>query len=137
MTTQPPTPIGDEQTPIVVRRGRVDSVDLYEIKDSELDLLEKGSRADLQLNFAIFLFSIAFSAICALVTATFSDSKVELVFIFVAVVGIIVGAYLLMSWYQSRKSHREVCQQIRDRMPTDASSLNPTSTPAGEDVTPK
>jgi len=37
-----------------VRRGRVESVDLYEIKDTELDELEKGTPAELQLNFAVF-----------------------------------------------------------------------------------
>ena len=37
-----------------VRRARVESVDLYEIKEQELDLFEKGSPADLQLNFPYF-----------------------------------------------------------------------------------
>lgn len=39
---------------VKVRRGKVESVDLYEIKDSELDILEQGTPATLQLNFAIF-----------------------------------------------------------------------------------
>ena len=56
----------DDSTPLRVRRGRVESVDLYEIKDTELDTLEKGTPADLQLNFAIFLLSLAFSAIASL-----------------------------------------------------------------------
>jgi len=29
------------QKPLIVRRGQVESVDFYEVKDSELDLLEK------------------------------------------------------------------------------------------------
>ena len=35
-----------------IRRGRVDSVDLYEIKESELDLIEKGPPSEIQLVFA-------------------------------------------------------------------------------------
>ena len=42
---------------LIVRRGRVDSVDLYEVKENELELLEKGSPASLQLNFSIFLLT--------------------------------------------------------------------------------
>ena len=49
---------------VKVRRGKVESVDLYEIKDSELDVLEQGTPATLQLNFAIFLFSTAFTPLC-------------------------------------------------------------------------
>ena len=105
------------QKPLRVRRGRVDSVDLYEIKDSELDLLERGSPIDLQLNFAIFLFSIAFTAIAALATATFTSGTAKTVFIVVVVVGILLGGYLLISWARSRHSLREVCKRIRSRIP--------------------
>jgi len=45
----------EDSKPLRVRRGRVESVDLYEIKDSELEIFQRGSPADLQLNFAIFL----------------------------------------------------------------------------------
>ena len=51
------SPVSDEKH-LVVRRGRVDSVDLYEVKENELELLEKGAPATLQLNFAIFLYSL-------------------------------------------------------------------------------
>ena len=67
MTPQGNTDLGEK---IIVRRGRVDSVDLYEVKKNELELLEKGAPESLQLNFSIFLFSIAFSAIITLTTAT-------------------------------------------------------------------
>ena len=53
----PSSPHRDEK--LLVRRGRVDAVNLYEVKEHELELLEKGAAGTLQLNFAIFLFSIA------------------------------------------------------------------------------
>ena len=112
-----PAPQPDDEKPLRIRRGRVNSVDLFEIKDSELDLLEKGSAADLQLNFAIFVVSIAFSAIGALATATFKSETVKTVFIVVTVVGILLGLFLFISWFRSRTSIKVVCDKIRSRIP--------------------
>ncbi|MNJ74159.1 hypothetical protein D3C77_710510 [compost metagenome] len=80
---------------IVVRRGRVDSVDLFEVKEHELEMLEQGSPASLQLNFSIFLLSIAFSAILTLTTATVASKIFETVYVVIAVVGILLGSYLV------------------------------------------
>jgi hypothetical protein len=102
---------------LVVRRGRVDSVDLYEVKENELELLEKGSPASLQLNFSIFLLSIAFSAILTLTTATVSIPLLETTYVVVAVVGLLVGFYLLLSWYRTQKSIAKVIATIRKRIP--------------------
>ena len=102
-------------------------MDLFEIKDSELDLLEKGSSADLQLNFAIFLVSLAFSAIGALATASFKSDTVKTVFIVVTVVGILLGLFLFISWLRNRTSVRAVCDRIRSRIPPEP----PQSTPPG------
>ncbi len=110
----------DDSTPLRVRRGRVESVDLYEIKDNELDTLEKGTPADLQLNFAIFLLSLAFSAIASLGTATFPNKAIETTFIIVSVVGILLGAYLIITWWRARSEVNELCQKIRQRIPPDA-----------------
>jgi hypothetical protein len=110
----------------------VESVDLYEIKEQELDLFEKGSPADLQLNFAIFLLSLAFSAIVALSTADFTKRPtVQTGYIVVSVVGILGGLYLLIAWYRNRTSSKAVCHTIRLRMQetieTVKEPLQPTS----------
>jgi hypothetical protein len=89
---------------------------LYEIKDSELELFRRGSPADLQLNFAIFLLSIAFTAVVALYTATFSSSNVHTTFIVVAVVGIMLGLYLVIAWLLNRTSLTATCDIIRQRI---------------------
>jgi hypothetical protein len=99
----------------------VASVDLYEIKDSELELFEKGSPADLQLNFAIFLVSVAIAAVSSLATATFASQTVHTVFIVTAVVGVLLGVYLGISWWRNHTSLRDVCKTIRQRIPSDAS----------------
>lgn len=109
----------DGSKPLIVRRGRVESVDLYEIKDNELDTLERGTPADLQLNFAVFLLSIAFSAIGALSTATFPSKTIEIVFIVISVIGILMGAYLMIAWWRTRSSVKQLCLRIRQRIPPD------------------
>ena len=114
MTPQGNPDLGEK---LIVRRGRVDSVDLYEVKENELELLEKGSPASLQLNFSIFLFSIAFSAILTLTTATAKWSIMETVFVVVAVIGILLGGYLLISWWRTRTSISGTITTIRNRIP--------------------
>lgn len=108
-----------DEKPLRIRRGRVESVDLYEIKDTELELFRRGSPADLQLNFSIFLLSIAFTAIASLYTATFSNANVHTTFIVVAVIGTMLGVYLLIAWWVNRKSLAETCDQIRQRIKPD------------------
>jgi len=128
-----PSPHTDSK-PLEVRCGRVKSVDLYEIKDSELDLLEKGSPADIQLNFAIFLLSLASSNIASLCTATFKSDMVQIVFIMVTVVGVFMGLYLLISWWRTRTSISKVVGLIKGRMDMPAEDgkkgVPPASVPA-------
>jgi hypothetical protein len=102
---------------LVVRRGRVDSVDLYEVKENELELLEKGSPASLQLNFSIFLLSLAFSAVLTLTTAKVNVPILETVYIVIAVVGVLLGLYLLFSWWKTQTSIKKIVAKIRDRIP--------------------
>ena len=118
-----------------VRRGQVESVDLYEIKDTELDVLERVSPADLQLNFAIFLLSVAFSGFCALLTTTFSDDTVQTAFMVVSVCGLIIGSYLRLAWWRNRSSLKTICERIRDRLPPD--SISDETEYAAEDERPK
>lgn len=107
----------DESKPLVVRRGRVESVDLYEIKDSELETLEKGTPAELQLNFAIFLISLAFGAISSLLTATFPNEVTQTVYIIISVVGTLGGVYLVIAWWRTRSEVQQLCKRIKERIP--------------------
>ena len=113
----------EENKPLRIRRGRVESVEIYEIKDAELDTLERGSPADIQFNFGIFLASLAFAAIATLCTATsFRHSFFETLFLIISVVGVLGGAYLGISWYRSRTSLKGLCKRIRSRIPPEPMS---------------
>lgn len=113
----PPQSSSDLGEKLIVRRGRVDSVDLYEVKENELELLEKGSPANLQLNFAIFLLSLAFSGVLTLTTATVKAPILETVYIVVSVVGFFLGLYLLLIWWKTQTSIRKIVATIRARIP--------------------
>ncbi len=122
----PDFPNNDEKPPIrrekpLIRRGRVDSVNLYEVKEHELELLEKGAAGTLLLNLAIFLFSIAFTCIAALATADFRWQIAETIFAFIIVVGILVGLCLILIWWRTKVSISEVVSTIRDRIDEEVS----------------
>ena len=114
----PPSPSDNDKT-VQVRRARVGSIDIYEIKDSELEILEEGGPAQTQLNFAVFLLTLAFSSIIALSTATFKSVIIQFTFVVVAVVGSLGGLYLFVQWKRTKTSVRNLVKDIRNRMNDD------------------
>ena len=100
-----------------VRRARIERLDIYEISETELQILERGSPDSIFLNFSIFLISIAASFLIALLTTEIQSSRVFTVFVIVAVIGFIVGVVLLAFWAWYRRSTTTMFQQIRRRMP--------------------
>lgn len=109
----------DADKPLQVKRGRVDSVNLYEVKENELDTLENGEPTDIYLNFAVFLLSIAFSGILTLCSATFTNNTIKNAFLFVSIIGVLGGIFLLILWWRGRKSIKSIIRKIRDRIPPD------------------
>ena len=102
---------------IPVRRGKVDSVDLYEVRKDELELITEGNHGALQLNFAIFLFSMAFTSFAALLVSDFSKSvAAQIVFIIVTILGCVLGSYFMFAWKQSRKPIKKVITEIKNRL---------------------
>ena len=106
----------NSEKPFRVRRGRVDSVNLYEVKENELEILENGEPTSIQLNFAIFLLSIAFTGILTLCSATFSSTLLQNAFLFSTIVGCILGFYLLIIGWRGRKSIKSIIKTIKDRI---------------------
>ena len=100
-----------------VRRARIERLDIYEISETELQFLERGSPESIFLNFAVFLISISASFIIALLTNEIQSSRIFTVFVIVAVVGLIVAAVLLVLWVWYRRSTSTIFEQIRRRMP--------------------
>jgi uncharacterized membrane protein YciS (DUF1049 family) len=129
----------DTKDEVRVRRGRVESVDLYEIKDSELEDLERGSPANLQFNIAIALLSIAFSFLACIATSTFDKPYYATLYTVIMVVGFVGGVVLLILWLQTRLSISELCRKIRGRIPMESEAAPSIVTPsaASEEDAPK
>jgi hypothetical protein len=109
-----------------VRRARIDRLNIYEVSDTELQILERGSPESLFLNFAILLLSVSASFLVALVTTDISSPRTFAVFVIVTIVGFIIGALLLALWAWHRRSTVTVLQQIRRRMPPEGIPSDPS-----------
>ncbi len=106
----------DENQPII-KRGRVDSLNIFEITEEELNTIEKGSTTSLYLNFAIFLLSIAASFLISLLTSDFKDKLFTFtIFCVVTAVGFVIGLILLIMWFREKDKFKEVIKIIRQRI---------------------
>ena len=110
----------------IINRGRVDSVNLYEVKENELQTLEQGVVANLQFGFAIFLFSVALTCIAALATSNFKWDIVKIIFICFSIIGIVLGVFFMWSWSRTRKSVSIVISTIRNRIDSDPNESRET-----------
>ena len=120
MTTQP-----NVTESVNIRRGRVDSLTVYDVTESELLDLERGSPANIFLNFAIFLLSAAVSFLIALFSTDIQSTKTFCVFVIIAVVGLIGGVVLFVIWKKSKETTSAIIQRIKDRVPKeDAKDLD-------------
>jgi hypothetical protein len=110
----PTTSSGDAA--VSIHRARIQSLTIYELTDSELEALLKGSPGALYLDFAVFLLSTATSFLIVLVSTDIPSSRVFSVFVVVAVVGYDLGFLLLCLWYRSRRSVTSTVQRIKTRL---------------------
>lgn len=102
---------------IKIHRARVDTLNIYEVSDSELTTIERGSTNSIFLNFSIFLLSIAVSLLIALLTANFNGKTVvQTIFILLTIVGFLGGGFLLIFWYRKRDDFKITIKKIRERM---------------------
>lgn len=116
----------NEENPLI-RRARVDSLDIYEVTEEELGQLEKGSPMSLQLNFSIFLLSVAITTLITLLTVQIVSSQLYTIFVVVTVIGLVLGVFLFLLWFSNYRSLTPVAKRIRERMKTDLmpENLNP------------
>lgn len=99
-----------------IKRGRFDSLNLYEITDDELRSLEEGSPSSLHLNFAIALLSTAASFVATLATAEVKSELAMFVFVAIIVVGFAMGGFLMLHWWRTRRSISEIVARIKRRL---------------------
>jgi hypothetical protein len=108
-----------EQDTIRVRRGRMDSIVVYDVTDQELKELERGGDGGIYLNVALSLASVAISFVIALTTTTITSDRQFSIFFLVAIVSAIGALILALLWWNCRKSMRALILSIKGRMPLD------------------
>ena len=99
-----------------IRRGALSRLTIYEVEESELETLEKGSPDSLYLTFSVFLLTTAISFFIALVTTQVAQ-KIYTIFVVITVVGFIIGIFLLIIWCKKRKSIPDLICKIKKRLP--------------------
>ena len=98
------TPI--EQKDPSIRRGRVDSLTIYEVKEEELRTIEGGSTRSDKFNFAVALFSAGLTLLLSLLTASFpSDSATAIAVAVDCSLGVL-GLYFFVSWLRTKDEVR-------------------------------
>lgn len=124
MTDIPDSPRIDAETQRVteqfqpeIRRARYQRLTIYEVEESELELLERGSPDSLFLSIAIAAFTLAVSFTVTLLTATFTSDSVRTAIVAATVVGYVAGAILVAFWARTRCAVSRCARAIRDRLP--------------------
>ena len=103
--------------PFELRRGRVDSLTLYEITEEELRQIGEGSPVNVHQSIAIGSGSIAATVCATLFTATFSDPTTEFTFVALAVGSIIATVIEGIMWFRCRGLTSTVIKRITGRTP--------------------
>ena len=99
-----------------VQRHRIDSLELYDVTEDELNALEKGTSTNTKLTISVALLSIGCTFGVSLLSTTI-ESLVTLVLISSSTVfGIGIGIVLWVIWWNGdRKAVGEVVTRIKAR----------------------
>lgn len=100
-----------------IRRGRVTSLEIYEITAAELDALERGSPESIYLNLAIATLSTFASFLVSLLTTTITSLFLFCSFVIVCMICFLAGLTFSLLWWNSANSLRVVVSEIRRRLP--------------------
>ena len=100
-----------------IRYARFDTLTIYEISDSELESLHRGSPDSIFLNIGIFLISCAITLIVTLLTTHVESDRLYIVFVVIAVVAFVGAIVLLLLWWRNRQSVSNIVATIRKRLP--------------------
>jgi len=113
-----PAPVqADDGPTFKIRRGPITSVVFYEISDYELGIFEQGGVGSIALNFAIFLFSMSFSAVTVLTTVDLTkNDRLYFMFFIIAVIGGVLGLFMLINWWRGYQSVKALCKKVRSRV---------------------
>ena len=100
----------------IVRKSIVEYVNIYEVTETELNNLENGGQYALKFDIGISLISIAVTCIIFLLSSSFSIDIIRDCFLFVAIIGAMLGIVLLILGWRQRKTISSTIESIKSRM---------------------
>ena len=107
--------ISDEK--VKIKRHKFDSLTIFEVSESELATIDKGSPSSIYLNFAIFLISIAASFLVALLTNDYTNKQnTFIVFLLITIIGFVIGGFLILLWLRTKNDFDHTIKRIKDRV---------------------
>lgn len=95
---------------------QMDDINVYPVRDDQLDELEKGSNSDLYLEISLCLVSVFASFLCSLVVLDFDNTPKAYNFYTIVCIVTTIGALtFLLLWYRNRKSSKSIIRKIRNQ----------------------
>lgn len=106
-------------------RARLDTLNVYEISENELENLERGGPESLLLNFAIFFLSnaISFTVTLMLSSVDIKSNRVFAVLVIVCVVSWVAAIVLGGLWISSNRSKKRTIRIIKKRLPPEGTQM--------------
>lgn len=114
--------MAEQKETIGIKRGKLDSLTIFEVSERELDTIEKGSNDSIFLNFGIFFLSISISFFVVIFTVDFfyadrDDLLVKfIVFLCVAILTLIGSIICLVAWWRNKDDFKQTIKEIKERM---------------------
>lgn len=102
---------------IDVRRRRIGVVTIYDVTETELMILEKGTDSSVWLNFFIGAISMAVSFLVSLLTVDwgYDISLTQVVFICVTIIMFLTSIVCFVFWRIGRRQHKSTIKTIKER----------------------
>lgn len=107
-----------------IRRARFGQLVIYEVSDTELQLIERGSPDSVFLTFGIFLISIGVSFLVTLLSTSIESIRIFTTFVVVSTIGLVTGLILLCLWWWYRKSRSNLFKTIRERLSQEGEAVS-------------
>jgi hypothetical protein len=106
-------------------RARLDTLNVYEISENELESLERGGPESLLLNFAIFFLSnaLSFTVTLMLSSVDIKSNRVFAVLVIICVVSWVASIVLGGLWISSNRSKKSTIHIIKKRLPPEGTRM--------------
>ncbi|MCW7475637.1 hypothetical protein [Leptospira levettii] len=107
--------ISDQKIP--VNRGKVESVNIYEVSEGELELIERGSPSSTLFAFSVFFAGVGASFLANLLITDFSNRiLIFTLYLTITLISFITSIITATLWWQGRKDIPDIFKKIRDRI---------------------